>query len=616
MLRRTLLVGLLVPAAAMAQPLTLVEGGRSAYVIYREADAPPSVHLAAREIQRVVKVATGVELPVTGSPAAQMVSVGDNLASRAAGLATDELPEDAFLLSTRGQALYVLGKDFPDDGSPARGWNSRGTLNAAYDLLERFAGARWLMPGDIGEEIPGLDKLAVPALDEKHVPRFPVRYIADLQDRRPPGDTGPNLAKEWLLRHKMLSTTDGRRLEHGHNWDGLVPQAEWEKHPEWLAKDEGGKPRTYYDKHPAGVKFCTSNRDLVQAFAQGVIRFMDEHPTTRFTPISPSDGGDFCQCPECLRLVTRDPHGRPSYTPVILRFYNDVAEIVAQKHADRPMAGYVYYNYMYPPAEPPKMHANVWLVMAGLNYYGYGLLKPVYRDEFDGVIEGWLRVTPNFAYYGYSNWMRSFNGAPLPAARDLLKQEIPTLARHGAKGIEVVGLGAWGVGAPTNYLYAKQLWDPAIDVDRTYDDWLRLAYGPAYEPLRRLLDLVEQRFVAYKSAESPVYRGEMYEMNYAKAEAIYLPAFTQMESLYVEALGKAQTEKQRARLRAFGDNLIQLHWGMRKSGMVVPDPERSVFYRNDADYGRFVADTEFSLWLYRDHGKRFTDPIWKGEWSG
>jgi hypothetical protein len=88
-----------------------------------------------------------------------------------------------------------------------------------------------------------------------------------------------------------------------------------------------------------------------------------------------------------------------------------------------------------------------------------------------------------------------------------------------------------------------------------------------------------------------------------------------MERLYLEALSKVSTEAQRKRLEMFGDNLIMLHYNMRKAGM-LKEPEKSSFYRTDEAYAKFLADTEFSLALYRNDGKRYTGPIWKGEWRG
>ena len=64
-----------------------------------------------------------------------------------------------------------------------------------------------------------------------------------------------------------------------------------------------------------------------------------------------------------------------------------------------------------------------------------------------------------------------------------------------------------------------------------------------------------------------------------------------------------KTEKQRKRLEMLGDNLVMLHYGMRKENM-LKDPEKSVFFRTDDAYKSFIAGTEFALSLYRNSGHR------------
>jgi hypothetical protein len=60
-----------------------------------------------------------------------------------------------------------------------------------------------------------------------------------------------------------------------------------------------------------------------------------------------------------------------------------------------------------------------------------------------------------------------------------------------------------------------------------------------------------------------------------------------MEALYLDAMSKTQTEAQRKRLQMFGDNLVLLHWNLRKAGW-IDKPEQSSFYRNDADFTTFI----------------------------
>ena len=609
------------PRPATAGALSLVKGKwlgafgqpSSGYVIFAETNAPATVRLAADEVQRAVAVSTGVKLPIVHAPpAAPMVCMGDNAAARAAGLSTAGLPDDGFRIVTRGGNLYILGKDTPD-GFPQKGWESRGTLFGAYEFLERVVGVRWVMPGELGEEIPARARLTVPDLSVEQAPAFPIREIHDIQNqiRSPdPRDTrGDLLVDRWLLRQKCANVSDAfkssrQKILHHHAWDMYIKPEDMAAHPEFTAVD-GSKG-----------KFCTTNPQLVALFAQRVIEWLDQHPQFRSAPISPEDGGEFCRCPRCQALCrTKDWHGQSSITPLILKFYNDVARLVAQKHPDRILAGYVYYNYMYPPDQPMKMEPNVFLVLAPLNYYGWGLAKPAYAAELPKLIAAWTAVTPNFGYFNWSVWFRSLNGTPLPPALPILKLELPTLHRCGVKMAGMVGTGAWGYGGPSNYILAKLLWNAEADVDGLYREWLQVAYGPAAPTMERFYGMILERILERKRLEPLPYSGDNYEVNYDFVEKVYKPIFPELERLYLEALSKAATAKQRGRLEMMGDNLVMLHFNMRKAKMLQA-PEQSHFYRTDAQYAEFLTKTEYWLSLYRDHGHRDTPLLFHGSFSG
>ncbi len=598
------------PEKKAADGLRIVQDGKSGYVIYCDPAAVVWVRDSAKEVQRVLKVSTGVELPISREPTDRMICLGDNESARKAGvtLAVDAA-DDSFVLRTVGESLFIVGKDKPD----VPNWSSRGTLYGTYEFLETL-GVRWLLPGEWGEDIPHHATLSVPRLDVRQSPAFFARVIQDVQDRRPKEDKQPSAPKLWLQRQKIPSTLDGWKLSAGHAWDDYISREQAEAHPEWLAKDDRGRPRRFANHK--SIKFCTNEPALVEAFAASVIAMLDKYPERRCASISASDGGDFCQCEKCLPLIAKDPHGRPSYSALMVRFYDDVARRVAVKHPQRLVCGLVYYNYMYPPQPTnEKLAANLWLDWAPLNYYGWGLAKPVYRDEFQRVAEGWRAVTPNFAYHNYSTWMRSFNGAPLPVGRDILKLELPTVHKAGARAANMVGLGAWGYGAPTNYILAKQMWNPRVDVDLLYREWLQRAYGPGWESMNELNRLLETRMMSYKGRESPVYRGQNYEVNHELISAVHAPVFADMERLYLAALAKTETDSQRRRLEMFGENLIVLHHDLRQAGL-LDNAATSTFARDDEAYQKFLADTEFSIALYRTNDKRFLGPIWKGEWRG
>lgn len=606
------ILAMVLPASAGKLSLTKRVRGepRSAYSLYLDANAPSSVRLAAEEIQRAVEISTGVRLPIANAPAAPMICLGDNAEARRAELSAESLPDEGFRIVTKGRNLYILGKD-TDDGYRWRGWENRGTLFGAYEFLEKVVGVRWLMPGEVGEEIPTHKALTVPDMNVTQAPDFPIRELVDIQNqiRSPhPKDAGPAQVDRWLLRHKNPNVSDAlkstrNKILHGHAWDSFMTGEDLKAHPEWQAVS-GSRG-----------KFCTSNPEAVESFARKVIKWLDEHPNSRSAPISPEDGGDFCKCDQCKAQTEKDWHGNLSYTPVLLKFYNDAARIVAQKYPDRMLGGYVYYNYMYPPTVPMKMEPNVWLWLAPLPYYGWGLAKPLYREELPKLVSAWTALTPNFCYFNWSDWFRSLNGTPLPPGLPILKLELPTLHARGAKGVGMVGIGAWGYGGCENYILAKLLWDAESDVDALYREWMQKAYGPAWKTMDRFVMMIEERVLERKREESPKYSGDNYEVNYDFVEQVYKPIFPEMERLYREALSQAATEKQRRRLEMLGDNLTMLHYNMRKADMLI-DPEKSVFYRTDEAYVQFLADAVFALSLYRDHGHRDVPLLFHGSFDG
>jgi len=95
---------------------------------------------------------------------------------------------------------------------------------------------------------------------------------------------------------------------------------------------------------------------------------------------------------------------------------------------------------------------------------------------------------------------------------------------------------------------------------------------------------------------------------------LYAPMFPAIEQHYRAALAEYATDKQRQRLGMFGDNLTQLHFALRKAGLISED-SKSIFFRDDVVFAQFLKDMESTFSLYRDDRGIDHGPIWKGEYS-
>jgi hypothetical protein len=587
-MRHTSLIALALAAAtttlAAAEPVVIVSGGKSDHVICHDAKASASVKVAAAEIQRVIRESTGAELAIVTESRPKMICVGDNAFSRAAGFSIDDLAPEGYRIATKGDCVYILGVDKPADAAGWPGGETRGTLYGSYAFLERSTGVRWLTPTD--EDIRKSDKVVCDAGDTTSVPFFPSRKL---------GTAGYGL-RDWGVR----LGGGGLIVNHNHNWADFPSRQTLREHPEYLALNGDKRMAVPADDKAAfQPKFCTTNPGLVKAYADGAIAWLEKNPEQRMVSISPSDGGGWCDCPECRKYMVPGPspqwgdYGRykRSVTPLILKFYNDVARIVREKCPGKMVCGYVYYDFTWPPDPLPPLEPNVALMLAPLQHYGLTRYKPELRDEFERLCAGWSRASPFVGYYAASTWMRNGIGAPLGPSLPLLAHTFKTLADKRFEAVYYYSLPRDSCGVH-DYLVLKLMWNPHADIDALFQEWLDRAYGPGGTAMGRLYRLIDAELAAGKQA-APLIRAD-YEMTSELAIQVYAKNFQTLESLYREAVSKAQTDAQRRRLADFGDNMTILHHVLAEAGL-LKDAAASSFAKSPQDYAAFLAAKKDSI---------------------
>ena len=565
-------------SAAGKSELVIVENGQAKCAIYVEPGAPKSVHLAADEIQRVIRLATSVSLPVMTEPRSPMICLGNNGAARAAGIAGEAMTEESFQILNRDDSLFIVGNDTADGKNTRRGGFSRGTLFGAYAFLERVVGARWIMPGDLDEIIPHQDRLVVPETSLTDRPSFASRQL-ELSD--------PPVVRQWALRNRVGTQPEDAgalSVDSSHSWNELMPPAIRESHPEWAAVNPYAEKPNY--------KFCTRNPAAVAAFTQSLLKKIDANPSRFMVSASPSDGQSFCHCDRCKAQISLNLHGKESTTRNLLDFYNDVARSIVQTHPDRMIGALAYGSNEYPPKEAVKLDEHLFVEWAPLDVYGLGLYKEGYRKEFDHLAESWHRLSPNLAYSNYLHWHRSLGSAALAPAPELMKLEFATLRKHGFQSVREAVDPNWAYAGPNNWLLARLMWKADADVDTLYREWLRLAYGEGADAMGRLYALIDDGFRKFKQQDEPFhYSAGQYDINKPKILKIYLPLLPQIDHLCREALAKAKDPKSQQRLGLFIDDLKFFHHACVRAGYPLPH-EGFIFALSDDEFAAFEASAE------------------------
>ncbi len=577
--------------------LILAENGKSDFSIVCAEDAPASVREAADELQRVFEASTGVKLAISSAPAKAAICVGASDLTRRLGVDVSALPDEGFIIETRQGHVVIAGKDTKDNERTKLNGVSDGTYYGVMAFLERVVGARWLLPGPDGEDIPRHARLAVAPLKIMDAPALAYRQLHS------PGGTPEGRA--WVRRLGV----DGKRvamvMDYNHSFHRYGMKEKLKGRPELMAMLKGKRVpiEEVKSEHLSEAKFCTSNPELVKMFAEGVLEEMAKTPAQSMWSVSPSDGGGWCECDNCVALDEPcdwpGAAGSKSLSRRVFTFYNQVARIVKEKQPGKRLGCFAYAAYNYPPATPMKFDPSLFLMLASRPYYGYSLYRPEFQKEFVRLADGWDALFPGrmgwMDFSVYTGPLKCSVGAPYPAGFEIMKLVFGKAREKKWPAVFWAGQQVIGYGALTNYVAAKMLWRPESDVDALAAEWLARAYGPGGEAMGKINALLEEKLAAYKRSFK-VTDGQLYQYRCVpeQVRAVHLPIFGQMEALYTEALAKAATDSQRRRVEMFGDNLVVLHWHMRKAGWMEA-PEKSVFYRSDDAFKAFAEKNYMSL---------------------
>ena len=547
---------------AVVQNYTLIHSKHSDYCIRYEILSPASVRQAAHDLQYYLRLASDVKLKIVfkeEESCRAYIYLGASHVAANAGITDKALADESFRLVTRGGNLFIVGKDSADGAHTSHGGTSNGTRNGVSTFLEDYVGVRWLMPGEVGEDVPHQPDLVIPDLDRYEAPVFENRRIPYIQNDNP-------LVQQWLQRQKQGFSL---QLNHYHNFQQIIPAKKFDEHPDWFPEIEGKRPT------PTGrYKLETTNPELVQAVANRVSEALNKDKSLYSFSISPSDSGGWSTSRESLALYDRDPHGRQSITPLVLDFYSNVAEQVGKSYSDRLVCGYIYTNYLYPPSKGiPHLPNNLCLVLAPDISYGYGLYRENTQKDLELLLQQWSKATPQVAYYDLPVSLQQSVGAPNPPGLEILTYLYPKIAGAGIRGVYMYGVSAWGHGALTNYLLAKLNWNPQANVKEITRDFFLRAYGEEagylMHEIYSLLDSANKEFHLQHDSAS-------YRLTPSLLKAVYLPVLGEIENIFENAQQVVKTHKQHLRLWMFQCNMNRFYTYLQNAGLADLDKE-SVF---------------------------------------
>ena len=352
----------------------------------------------------------------------------------------EQIDTHGFLIATKvsekGTDLHIM--------SPS----GIGTLYGVWFFLMNYAGLRILMPGEIGEVYPKLERLEIPK-DLYVLNRGP-----DYQLRIWSGNAG-------LDRTAWLADIGGtQRFQYHHNMFRIYdPERFAESHPEYYPIVEGSPKIPKPKQHGAWQPTFSE-----PAVAQRAIEYADELFSERPEMVSMSrsvnDGLGYSEAD--MRKAKLLPDGRASISHLYYEYVNTVARGVRKRWPDKTIAFFPYNMVKEPPDFGLEDNVMIFLLNEPKTTY------EAWKDKVKSIgIYQWLYgmgwVIPNHwphAMQDYLRWARE----------------------HGGKAFKGEAYVAWAQAGPKMWVLNNLLWNVDANVDALLMDYYEHAYGKDAAP--------------------------------------------------------------------------------------------------------------------------------------
>jgi len=477
-------------------------------------DSPcPIVRYAADELQRVLTVTLGKKPEITAQPSAEALQLvlGSGPLAGEAGLDIGKLPVDGYYIRRVGKRIFLAGKDDPKADPRTKKYMEnydRGTLNAVYDFLERFAGVRFYFPHECGTVIPMRGSL-------KLAEKINILERPDMNSRT---WAHRGLGKAWSdpvrpdvpartmlqLRYRARPYGQSNSLNRFHFLERFG-----KSHPEYFALMENGKRFTDPKLTHSG-QLCFESGIREEIF-QDIKAYLTGKPASSlgmkswdvnaFSPgyvtVCPQDWLYWCGCEKCRKIaepgrgaIYKKPAEQQKVSDYIWQFTADLANRMKKEGVPGKLVQLAYMPYNLPPkCEIPD---NVQVAVAVFP----GIAAPDHprMAVTEAQIAPWLKIVKGGVI------LRAWTGktmarkiAYIPAMKHNYIGQYFAERKHRYAGAYIDEFSDHFMFAYLNvYVFSKLAWNQETDPKALLDEHFNLMFGKAAPLMRRFYDDLEK----------------------------------------------------------------------------------------------------------------------------
>jgi hypothetical protein len=188
-------------------------------------------------------------------------------------------PEETLIAASENH-LVIAGRDRWDparldveggDGIIRGKQQEYGTANAVYSFLQDDLGVRWFWPGELGEDVPKRDRIAIAPTERRYHPQ--IRSRGGVFNYSRLGNKGYGRAHEWTKLQRLQ--LDSLEMTGGHGFGDWWNRYH-ETHPDIFALQPDGTRSGFPEPHNA--KLCMSNPKVWELWLQNVAEDLAKDP--------------------------------------------------------------------------------------------------------------------------------------------------------------------------------------------------------------------------------------------------------------------------------------------------------------------------------------------------
>ena len=374
----------------------------------------------------------------------------------------DGLDIDGFLIKTSPEAIYLVGP---------KEWS---TAYACFTFLEDFCGVRWYLPGELGEDVPRQQALAVPTVEKTYEPAYKHRQYSGFQWR------DSHELQRWRMHVK-----ERYRLFYHHNLYKVFDVEKYaDKCPD-VFPIIGGRRRIPGPNSSGGWQPCLTHPKAVEIAVEYAKECFEKRPDQASISLGINDGGRYCECPRCLKLVDESAEGQGRRSRWFFQFANAVAERFDELFPGKQI-GYLLYGECKEFPKDMKIHPR----LVGFYVFpSFRLITEEGKQEFDEGLAELTKTVPQFALY---DW---FYGDGICVPRLQIRQAKYYLEhgyKMGARHLKAEAYMNWGLDGFKYWIHAKLLWDPSLDVDELMNEFFQRFFKESAQPMQEYFKVVER----------------------------------------------------------------------------------------------------------------------------